>query len=105
LAQGHWFRLVSTVGTFSLGGHVYYLKKSWAGQQVEITFDPHDLQLVVYSDDGQQIRRFFPRGFTTDDLMGEISPLTNLPAFQLALPFSWQDWRRVRLSGTLMGMT
>jgi transposase len=105
LAQGHWFRLVSSVGTFSLGGQVYYLKQTWAGQQVEITFDPDDLQFVVYSDDGQQIRRFFPKGITTDDLMGEMSPLTNLPAFQLALPFSWQDWRRARLSGALMGMT
>lgn len=105
LAQGRWFRLVSSVGTFSLGGHVYYLKPTWAEQQVEITFDPDDLHFVVYSAAGKQIKRLFPKGITPHDLMGEMSPLANLPAFQLALPFSWEDWRRARLSGTLMGTT
>jgi hypothetical protein len=105
LTQGCWFRLVSSAGTFSLGGHVYYLQQTWAEQQVEITFDPDDLQFVAHSADGRQIKRFFPKGITTDDLIGEMSPLTNLPAFQLALPLSWEDWRRSRLSGTLMGMT
>lgn len=105
LAQGRWFRLVSAAGTFSLGGHVYYLHQTWAKQQVEITFDPNDLQFVVYSAQGKQLKRLFPKGITTDHLMGEMDPLANLPAFQLALPFSWQDWRRARLSGTLMGTT
>lgn len=105
LAQGRWFRLVSSAGTFSLGGQVYYLKQTWAKQQVEITFDPDDAQFVVRSDDGRLIKRFFQKGLTLDDLLGEMNPLTNFPAFQLALPFSWEDWRRARLSGTLMGMT
>lgn len=105
LAQGRWFRLVSAAGTISLGGHVYYLKQTWAKQQVQITFDPDDLQFLVQADDGQLIKRFFPKGITTDDLLSEMSPLTNQPAFQLALPFTWQDWRQARLSGTLMGMT
>jgi hypothetical protein len=105
LAQGQWFRRVSTVGTFSLGGYVYGLGQTWAKAQVQITFDPADVQFVVQADDGHLIKRFFPRGLSPDELLGEMSPLTQLPAFQLALPFSWQDWRRARLSGTLMGTT
>jgi len=105
LAQGRWFRWVSQPGTICLGGQVYYLKPIWAKQQVEITFDPDDLHFVVRASDGQLIRRFFPRNLTVDYLIGELSPLTNLPVFQLALPFSWSDWRQARLSGTLMGMT
>jgi hypothetical protein len=105
LAQGQWFRRVSTVGTFSLGGYVYGLGQTWATAQVEITFDPDDIQFMVRADDGCLVKRLFPRGLSPHELLGELSPLINLPAFQLALPFSWQDWRRARLSGTLMGMT
>lgn len=100
LAQGRWFRRVSQVGTISLGGQIYYLKSLWARHQVEISFDPDDLHFVVLAPDGQLIKRFFPKGLSLDDLCGELSPLTNLPAFQLALPFSWSDWRQARLSDT-----
>ena len=100
LAQGRWFRRVSQVGTFSLGGQVYYLKPFWAQQQVEIIFDPDNLHFLVHAPDGQLIKRFFPKGISYNHLSGELSPLTNLPAFQLALPFSWSDWRQARLSDT-----
>ena len=100
LAKGRWFRLVSKVGTFSLGGQIYYLKSLWAGQQVEISFDPEDLHFAVFASDGHLIKRFFPKGLSLIDLSGELSPLINLPAFQLALPFSWSDWRLIRLSAT-----
>lgn len=100
LSQGRWFRRVALAGTISLGGQVYFLTTHWARQQVEITFDPDNLHFVVHAPDGQLIRRFFPKGITTDDLIGELSPLANLPAFQLALPFSWSAWRQARLSGT-----
>lgn len=99
LAQGRWFRRVSQAGTISLGGQVYYLKPIWRHQQVEITFNPDDLHFAVYAPDGQFIKRFFPKGITSNDLMGELNPLSHLPAFQLALPFSWPEWRQARLSG------
>jgi transposase len=105
LAQGRWFRKVSKVGTFSLGGYVYGLGQSWANTQVEITFEPADVQFLVQADDGQLIKRFFPKGLSSNELLGEMNPLVNLPAFQLALPFSWQEWRQARLSGTLSGTT
>lgn len=100
LAQGRWFRRVSQAGTMSLGGQIYYLEPFWAQQQVEISFEPDDLHFLVHAPDGQLIKRFFPKGITVEDLTAELSPLTNLPAFQLALPFSWPEWRQARLSGT-----
>jgi len=34
--------------------------------------------------------------------MGELGPLVNLNHFQLALPFTWDEWRVTRLSETLV---
>jgi hypothetical protein len=34
---------------------------------------------------------------TKEALMGELDPLTTIPAYQLALPFSLQAWREVIL--------
>jgi hypothetical protein len=45
LAQEQWFRLASNVGTFSLGGQVYYLGTKWKRHQLEITFEADDLKL------------------------------------------------------------
>lgn len=39
LQQGRWFRQVSAVGTFSLGGQLYNVTTRWAKQTMEITFD------------------------------------------------------------------
>ena len=101
LAQGRWFRLVSGVGTASLGGQVYVLGSAWTKQQVEITFDSSDQRLVFRSADAQQTKRLPIQGITVQTLMGEMGPLVHLPMFQLALPFSWDEWRVIRLCGTL----
>jgi transposase len=53
LAQGHWFRKCSNVGTVSLGGNVYYLGRPWIRQEVEITFDQRAEQLLFCAADGE----------------------------------------------------
>lgn len=105
LAQGRWFRQVSQVGTLSLGQQAYGLGMTWAGQMVEITFDPADIHFLFHSAQGQLIKRFPPRGMSISDLMGELGPLVNLDHFQLALPFTWDQWRLIRLCETLGGTT
>lgn len=105
LTQGHWFRRVSQVGTVSLGHHIYGLGVTWAGEAVEITFDPMDIHFIFRSADGERTKRFTPRGITITDLMGEMGPLVNLDQFQLALPFTWDEYRLIRLSETLRGTT
>ena len=42
---------------------------------------------------------------STTDLMGEMGPLVNLDHFQLALAFTWGEWRLIRLSETSGGTT
>jgi len=105
LAQGRWFRKASPTGVVSLGNHLYGLGVAWASEMAEISFDPLDIHFVFRSANGQQTKRFQPQGITPADLMGEMGPLLNLPQFQLALSFSWDDWRLIRLSETLQGTT
>jgi hypothetical protein len=101
LAQGRWFRRVSNVGTISLGGQVYVLGRDWARQEIEVTFDPADQHLVFHAADGKETKRLPIKGVTPEALMGEMGPLVGLPAFQLALPFTWNEWRVIRHCDTL----
>jgi hypothetical protein len=105
LSEGQWFRQVSQVGTVSLGQQTYGLGVTWSRESVEITFDPADRQLVFRSADGKQEKRLPLQGVSTTDLMGEMGPLVNLDHFQLALPFTWDEWRVTRLCETLGGTT
>jgi transposase len=105
LAQGRWFRQVSQVGTVALGNRTYGLGVTWSREAVEITFDPIDQHLIFHSENGERTKRLPLQGVSTVDLMGELGPLVNLDHFQLALPFSWDEWRLIRLCETLEGMT
>lgn len=97
LAQGRWFRLASKDGTFSLGGYVYYAGTAWKRQQLEITFDASDQHLLCHDEAGTLIKRLPIRAITVENLMGELAAFEQLPVFQLALPFSWDDQRVLRL--------
>ena len=105
LAQGRWFRLVSTSGTFSLGGHVYPMGVAWARQQLDITFDAADKTFHCHDEAGQFIKSLPIQGITIDSLMGEIAAFARLPVFQLALPFDWDSKRVLRLFEIAGGMT
>jgi transposase InsO family protein len=102
LAQGRWFRKGSNVGAFSLGSQRYVLGKDWIGKDAEITFDPSDWHLVFCSPEVDKPKRLPIKGITKTELMGEMGPLVNLDQFQLALPFTWDEWRVSRLSETLV---
>ena len=101
LSQGRWFRYSGKDGNTSLGGQYYLLGCDWEKQQVEITFDPTDQQLVFLAEDGERKQKQAIKGLTTEALMGELGPLVNLPAFQLALPTTWESWRTARHCCTL----
>jgi hypothetical protein len=102
LAQGKWFRKGSNVGAFCLGHKRYSVGKDWIGKDAEITFDPSDRHLVFLSPEIEEPKRMPIKAITKTDLMGELGPLVSLDQFQLALPFTWNDWRVIRLSGTLV---
>lgn len=102
LAPGRWFRKGSNVGAFSLGNQRYVLGKDWIGQDTEITFDPSDQHLVCRSPEVDKPKRLPIKGLSKTELTGELGPLVCLPHFQLALPFTWDEWRVTRLSETLV---
>lgn len=105
LAKGRWFRRSSSQGQFSLGAHRYSVGKDLGGQTLEITFDSRTRELKCLSEDGSQEIRLAAQGLTTTALMGELSPLIVLPAYQLALPFSRSTWREMMMCNDLTGTT
>lgn len=105
LSQGRWFRKGSSAGTVSLGRQIYYLRRNWARKEVEITFDPTDQHLVFYVPDGDMTKRLPVKGISKTELMGELGPLVHLDQFQLALPFTWDDWRMIQLCEHLSDTT
>jgi hypothetical protein len=88
LARHHWFRQVSAQGQFTLGGERYGLGCAWAEQPIEITFDAAMAEFVCTSADGQRSQRVTSKGLTKADLMGELPPWDNLPAYQRRLPIT-----------------
>ena len=100
LAKGHWFRLLSSVGTFSIGAQIYYLDYSLAGQHIELTFDPDLCASGCQNDAGELIDYLPIQGINLDYLMGNLP--ANLPTFQLHLPFDWHSFQVLRLFETMV---
>lgn len=105
LAKGRWFRRTSSQGQFSLGSHRYSVGKNLCDQTLDITFDSQTRELKCLSEDGSREIRLAVQGLTTTTLMGELSPLLVLPAYQLALPFSRSTWREMMMCNDLTGTT
>lgn len=97
LSQGRWFRKGSNVGSVSLGGQIYVLGRPWARKEVEITFEPLDQHLVFHAPDGDLTKTLPIKGLSVPDLLSELDPLVHLHLFQLALPFTWNEWRVLQL--------
>ena len=93
LAQERWFRLTSSVGMFSLGSQRYNAGSRFARQTLEITFDPQTCEIACLPEKTAQPFRLAAKGLSKETLMGELDPLTIIPAYQLALPWSRQAWR------------
>jgi transposase len=100
LAEGQWFRLISTAGTFSIGGQQYYLDYSLVRQQIELSFDPDLCAFVCKNETGELVDHIPIRGITIESLMGDLP--AHLPDFQLHLPFDWSSFQVLRLFETLV---
>lgn len=93
LAPGRWFRRTSSVGEFSLGSQRYNAGSKRAHQTLDITFDPQTHEFICLPQQERQPFRVVVRGLSKEFLMGDLDPLTAIPAYPLGLPCSPQAWR------------
>jgi transposase len=91
LQSGRWFRQVSSVGTFSLGGHIYNVTTHFAGQTLEITFNGATCKLVCLPEKETTAFKLEVQGLTKAALMGNTLTLPGYTAYQLALPLASLD--------------
>jgi transposase len=91
LQNGRWFRQVSSVGTFSLGGYTYNATTRFAGQTLEITFDGATRKLICLPEKSMTSFQLEIQNLTKAMLMGNASALPGYAAYQLALPFACPD--------------
>lgn len=96
LAQHCWFRLTSTPGgQFTIGVYRYGLGRTWANQEIEITFDRQTQEFICRSSTGQASLRMPAKGLTKVELMGELG-MTQFTDCKYT--FSWSaDARRFNL--------
>ena len=95
LAHCRWFRRVRANGRLDLGGYDYYLGVSWRNHMLELHFDATEGCFQGQFVGNETTLTFAPQGLTKADLMGELGHLLALPAYQLALPFTYEAGRQL----------
>jgi hypothetical protein len=91
LQSGRWFRQVSSVGTFSLGGHLYNVTTRFADQTLEITFNGSTRKLTCLPEKETRAFQLDVQGLSKAALMGNPLALPSYSACQLALPLAYPD--------------
>lgn len=91
LQSGRWFRQVSSVGVFSLGGRTYNATTQSADQTIEITFNASSRKLICLPEKGTSTFFFDIQGLSKSALMRDALILPGYSAYQLALPFAYPD--------------
>jgi hypothetical protein len=91
LKAARWFRIVSSVGIFSLGRRLYNATTDFAEQTLEITFDLDTRKLVCVPEKSETAFCLEPKGLTQTALMGDISQISTSFAYPLPLPFAYPD--------------
>jgi hypothetical protein len=91
LQAGRWFRQVSSVGVFSLGGYGYNATTQFAEQTIEITFNATTRKLTCLPEKSTATFHLCIQGLTKSALMGNAPALPSYIPYQLALPFACPD--------------
>ena len=105
LAKGKWIRETNRYGEFFVSMQRYNASIAWKASLVDLTFDPNTQELVCQKVGSDLTKRFAIKRLSKADLMGELSPLSCMPAYQLALPLSREDWRMSALAQLRRGTT
>jgi hypothetical protein len=88
LARYAWPHLVTKNGQVTVGENIYYVGIAYAGQTIDVRFDPQDRNLTFHdAKDGHVIRRRPVKGLTVANITGleEPPPPSNTP-IQLSFP-------------------
>lgn len=91
LQSERWFRQVSSVGTFSLGGQLYNATTRFANQTLEITFDSATRKLICLPEKETTAFQLDIQSLTKAALMGNSLTLPSFTTYQLALPLPYPD--------------
>lgn len=91
LQTARWFRQVSSVGVFSLGGYGYNATTQFADQTIEVTFNAETHKLTCLPEKGTTAFHFDIQGLTKATLMGTALALPCYLPYQLALPFAYPN--------------
>jgi len=91
LQKGRWFRQVSSVGTFFLGGYGYNATTRFANQTLELTFEGATRKLICLPEKNSTVFHLDIQGLTKLALMGNASTLPGYTPYQLALPLAYPD--------------
>jgi hypothetical protein len=75
------------------------------GRAIELTFDALQGVFVGQLEGSDTAIPIAPQGLTKADLMGELSGLLALPAYQLTLPFTQTAWRQLEYAHILTSTT
>lgn len=105
LAKGRWIRSSNDSGSFRIGGFHYYIGKQWLSREFEITFDPETAAFIMQPDNDDEPFSVPAKALTKADLMGDLDMLLNLPAYQLAFPFTREAHHCLSLAQVLAGTT
>jgi transposase len=91
LQAGRWFRQVTAIGIFTLGGYNYNVTTQFGGQTLEITFNAATRKLICLPEKGTTAFQLDLQGVTKSVLMGNGLAFPSYLPFQLALPFASPD--------------
>jgi hypothetical protein len=83
----------------------YNAGRACARTTQELHFDPVSLEITAKPVGTERIQHFAAKGLTKMDLMGELAPFIRLPTYQLALPFTLEDWRQIQYAQLRRGTT
>ena len=86
------------------GSHRYYIGTKYAVREAQVTFDAEHAAFICHIQGFEDSIMAKPKGLTKQALMGNLAEFLNLPAYQLALPFSVEDQHRLELAN-LVGNT
>lgn len=102
LAEGRWIRSCKH-GKINLGARRYSIGQAWGQQDFETAFDPATVVFLMPPEQGGDPISVPPKGLRKADLMGDLKLLLDLPAYQLAFPFTPTERHRTSLAQFLAG--